>query len=130
MPVPLAPVIATKKRYELIARRAAFVGALARDLGEHPAIGVRGVALSHTDALHDEWTVVVLAPHCAGVFAARDLGPFDLPDTKRSFEYAVTHDRELVIAAATRLMQRLARSAQWLPATGAPARALLLDMSS
>jgi hypothetical protein len=102
---------ATKKRYELIARRAAFVGALARDLGEQPASGVRGVALSHTDALHDEWTVVVLSPHFAGAFAARDLGPAGLPDIERSFEYAVTHDRELVIAAATRLMQRLARSA-------------------
>ena len=83
------------------------MGALACDLGAEPAPGVRGVALEHSDALRGEWDVAVIGPHFAGAFAARDLGN-DGPDGQRRFEYVVTHDRDLVVAAATRLMLRIA----------------------
>jgi EAL domain-containing protein (putative c-di-GMP-specific phosphodiesterase class I) len=102
---------ATKERYASIASRAAFVGALAQGLGEQPAPGVRGVALDSSDALGKDWTVVVIGPHFAGAFAARDLEVTGVPDGERPFEFAITYDRDLVTAAAVRLMQRLARSA-------------------
>jgi len=74
---------ATKERYESIASRAAFVGAIAPNLGKEPAQRVRGAGLGGADALRDEWTVVVLAPHFAGAFAAHDLGMAGVPDIER-----------------------------------------------
>jgi EAL domain-containing protein (putative c-di-GMP-specific phosphodiesterase class I) len=97
----------TRARYERLAPRVAFVGALAHDLDSEPAPGVRGSALASNDALRGEWDVVVLGPHFAGAFVARDLGDSG-PDGSRRFQYVVTYDRELVAAAATRLMRRIA----------------------
>jgi EAL domain-containing protein (putative c-di-GMP-specific phosphodiesterase class I) len=96
----------TRRRYAKMARAAAFVGALAHDLESEPAPGVRGAALASQDALRGEWDVVVLGPHFAGAFVARDLG-HDGHDGSRRFEYAVTYERELVAAAAARLMRRI-----------------------
>lgn len=99
----------TCARYTSLAERAAFVGALAHDMGSEPAKGVRGAALDAADALRGEWDVVVLGPHFAGAFVARDLGDSGADRTRR-FEYAITYDRDLVVAAATRLIRRIARS--------------------
>ena len=60
----------TRARYAMLAARVAFVGALAHDLGEEPAHGVRGAALDADEALRGEWNVVVLGPHFAGAFSA------------------------------------------------------------
>ncbi len=97
----------TQARYAGFAERLAFVGALATDLGTEPARGVRGAALGPQEALLGEWDVVVLGPHFAGAFVSRDLGD-EGPDHDRRFDYVVTHDRDLVVAAATRLMRRIA----------------------
>jgi EAL domain-containing protein (putative c-di-GMP-specific phosphodiesterase class I) len=96
----------TRARYASLARDAAFVGALACDLESEPAPGVRGAALDTQDSLRGEWDVVVLGPHFAGAFVARDLGDTG-HDGSRRFQYVVTHDRQLVAAAATRLMRRI-----------------------
>jgi len=93
----------TQARYAGYAERLAFVGAL----GTEPARGVRGAALDPQEALLGEWDVVVLGPHFAGAFVSRDLGD-EGPDQDRRFDYVVTHDRDLVVAAATRLMRRIA----------------------
>lgn len=98
----------TRARYTDLARSAAFVGALGHDLDDEPAPGVRGSALQSQDSLRGEWDVVVLGPHFAGAFVARDLGD-EGRDSARRFEYVVTYDRDLVVAAATRLMRRIAR---------------------
>jgi len=97
----------TQDRYAGFAERLAFVGALAADLGAEPARGVRGAALDPRETLLGEWDVVVLGPHFAGAFVSRDLGDQG-PDHDRRFDYVVTHDRDLVVAAATRLMRRVA----------------------
>jgi DICT domain-containing protein len=97
----------TRERYARLAREVALVGALARDLETEPAPGVRGLALDSADALRGEWDVVVLGPHFAGAFVARDLGD-NGADSLRRFEYIVTYDRELVSAAASRLTSRIA----------------------
>lgn len=99
---------ATRARYAAVARRAAFVGALAVDLGTEPAPGVRGAQIAADDPLGGEWTVVVLGPHFAAAFTARDLEDLDTADMDRRFEYALTYDRHLVTRIANSLMQRIA----------------------
>ena len=97
----------TRARYGELAERLALVGALAHDLGHEPAPGVRGGALDSDEVLRGEWDVIVLGPHFAGAFTARDLGDTGA-DGERRFDYVLTHDRELVIAAAARLVGRVA----------------------
>lgn len=101
----------TRARYAVFSGQLAFVGALAADLGTEPAPGVRGAALDPCEALLGEWDVVVLGPHFSGAFVARDLGD-ERSDHDRRFDYVVTHDRDLVVAAATRLMRRIAPQSQ------------------
>ncbi len=98
-----------RRRYERIAEGAALVGALGVGLEERPGLGVRGASLAPEDRLKGEWDVVVIGPHFAGAFVARDLGD-DGPDDERRFEYFMTYDRDLVTKAARPLLHRLMRS--------------------
>lgn len=97
---------ATRKRYAVLAEHLAFVAALGIGMEAEPAAGVRGATLADDDALKDEWSVVVLAPHFAGALVAIDLGDTG-PDRQRRFEYAVTYDRNLVTTAVGSLMRRV-----------------------
>jgi EAL domain-containing protein (putative c-di-GMP-specific phosphodiesterase class I) len=98
---------ATARRYAAFASRCPLVGAFGVDLPGEPAPGVRGTPIDVEDPLADEWTVVVLSPHFAAALLARDLGePRRTPD--RRFEFALTHDRRLVTAAARSLATRIA----------------------
>ncbi len=97
----------TARRYSSMATRAALVGALGVDLPEQPAAGVRGVSLDLADPLRGEWDVSVIAPQFAAAFVARDLGD-DGPDSDRRFDFAITYERDLAVAAATAMMSRLA----------------------
>lgn len=96
----------SRRRYEEVSRRAAFVGAFGIGLDSKPAPGVRGAELGVNDPLRQEWDVVVVGPHFAGAFVARDLGDKG-PDPKRRFEFFVTYDRELVLEAARALMVKI-----------------------
>ncbi len=97
----------TARRYAELAEGSALVAALGVDIGHEPAPGVRGVHLGAEEALRGEWNVVVLGPHYGAAFVARDLGD-DLPDDDRRFDFALTHDRDLVTEAARSMMRRLA----------------------
>jgi len=96
----------TRRRYQQIAARCPFVGVLGADLPATPLPGVRGADLAAHDPLVGEWTVVVVGDHYAGALIARDLGD-DGPDHDRRFEFVVTHDRRVVLAAGRSLMSRL-----------------------
>jgi diguanylate cyclase (GGDEF)-like protein/PAS domain S-box-containing protein len=96
----------TRERYSRLAEHVAFVAGLGIGLDGEPAPGVRGATLSEGDALKDEWSVVVLAPHFAGALVAVDLGD-DGPDDERRFDFALTYDRDLVMNAASSLMRRV-----------------------
>ena len=48
----------------------------------------------------------MLGPHFAGALVAVDLGDGG-DDMERRFDYCLTYDRDLVIAAATVLMRRV-----------------------
>jgi DICT domain-containing protein len=70
---------------------------------------VRGASLSPEDRLAGEWDVVVISPHFAGAFVARDLGE-EVADMERRFEYHLTYDRDRVAEAARPLLERIIRS--------------------
>jgi EAL domain-containing protein (putative c-di-GMP-specific phosphodiesterase class I) len=94
-------------RYARLAEDAALVAALGVGMDAEPAPGVRGVHLSADEALRAEWNLTVLGPHFGAAFVARDLGDFG-PDRERRFDFALTHDRELVTEVARSMMRRLA----------------------
>ena len=97
---------ATRSRYRDLADRVGFVAAFGEDLPAVPVPGVRGATLAPEDPVRGEWDVVVLAPHFAVALLAKDLGDQG-PDTERMFEYALTYDRDTVIAAAHSLLSRV-----------------------
>jgi DICT domain-containing protein len=97
----------TAARYARLARGAAVVGALGAGMASEPAPGVRGAHLADGEVLRGEWNVIVLDAHFAAAFTARDLGD-DGEDEQRRFDFCMTYDRELVIAAARTLMERIA----------------------
>jgi diguanylate cyclase (GGDEF)-like protein/PAS domain S-box-containing protein len=98
---------ATQRRYTRLARSAAFVGALGKDMPAQPLPGVRGGVISAFDPLVGEWDIAVIGPHFAATLVARDLGD-DGADADRRFEFVLSHDRELAIAVASSLMTRIA----------------------
>jgi EAL domain-containing protein (putative c-di-GMP-specific phosphodiesterase class I) len=99
---------ASAARYERLATQAAFVGALGVGLSAEPAPGVRGAALDAGDPLAGEWNVIVIAPHFAAAFVARDLGDDTGDDMSRRFDFCLTYDRALAVEAARSLLARIA----------------------
>jgi EAL domain-containing protein (putative c-di-GMP-specific phosphodiesterase class I) len=97
---------ATWENYRLLAERAALVGAFGHGMADEPAPGVRGGAFEASDSLCDEWNVIVLSPHFAAAFVARDLRD-DAADEERRFDFAMTYDRDVVVAAASSLMSKV-----------------------
>ncbi|GII21008.1 sensor domain-containing phosphodiesterase [Planosporangium mesophilum] len=100
---------ATVRRYTDIADTAALVAVLATDVDEEPIQGVRGAQLTYDDPLRGEWNVIVVGPHFTGALVARDLGDSG-PEMARRFEYALTYDRGLVLAAARSLLHWVVRT--------------------
>jgi PAS domain S-box-containing protein len=97
---------ATVQRYRDLADRTGFVCALGEGLAVEPVPGVRGAHLAPDDPVRGEWDVVVLGPHFAAALLARDLGDTG-PDRLRTFEYALTYDRDIVVRAAHALLLRV-----------------------
>jgi DICT domain-containing protein len=97
---------ATQSRYEFLATRAAFTGALGHGMPVTPVAGVRGADLAADDPLRGEWDLIVIGPRFAAALVAYDLGD-DGPEDQRRYDVVVTHDRELVIRAAEPLLRRL-----------------------
>ena len=97
---------ATRSRYEFLATRAAFTGALGHGMPQTPVAGVRGADLAADDPLRGEWDLIVIGPRFAAALVADDLGD-DGPEDQRRYDVVVTHDRELVIRAAEPLLRRL-----------------------
>jgi EAL domain-containing protein (putative c-di-GMP-specific phosphodiesterase class I) len=96
----------TAAHYSDLAQRLAFVGVFGAEIGAHPAPGVRGTDLRGRAELAREWNVLVMGPHFAGGFVARDLGD-EGPDEARRFDFAMTFDRDLVATAAEILMHHV-----------------------
>jgi EAL domain-containing protein (putative c-di-GMP-specific phosphodiesterase class I)/DICT domain-containing protein len=110
---------ATTRRYARLAESAAFVGVLAHGMTGSPLPGVHGAELAEDDPVIGEWDIAVLGPHFAACLVARDLGD-DGPDALRRFEFAVSHERELVVAVAAGLMRRIQAQQPAAPRAIAP----------
>ena len=97
----------TRRRYQRLARAAAFVGALgAGHAGRAAPRRPRGAPSPPNDPVVGEWDIAVVGPHYAGAMVARDLGD-EGEDAERSFDYVLTYDRDLVLEVARSLMSRL-----------------------
>ena len=107
----------TVQRYRDLVARTGFVCALGEDLPVEPVPGARGATLSATDPVRGEWDVTVVSPHFSAALLARDLGDTG-PDLERTFEYALTYDRDTVVAATNALLSRVVPR---LPSAQAPA---------
>ena len=97
----------TQRRYAIVAESAVMVAALGRDMPTEPAPRVRGTPLDPEDPLADEWVVIVVAAHFGAALVARHLPPDIAEPQVAAYEFAITYDRGLVIAAAQALMQRI-----------------------
>jgi EAL domain-containing protein (putative c-di-GMP-specific phosphodiesterase class I) len=97
---------ATAARFARIAQHSPMVVAFGDGLDAEPAPGVRGACVGD-DRLRGEWNVIVLGPHRAAALVARDLGD-DCPEPSRRFEFALTHQRDLVVQAARSLVRHIA----------------------
>lgn len=104
----------TVQRYRELAARTAFVAALGDGLSTEPVPGVRGATLATTDEVRGEWDVAVLSPHFSAALLARDLGD-DGPELERTFEFALTYDRDVVARATHALVSRVAPRETRLP---------------
>ncbi|MGZ4453125.1 MAG: sensor domain-containing phosphodiesterase [Nocardioides sp.] len=98
---------ATARRYTELARSAALVVVLGEAMPPSPASGVVGAPIDAGDPIVEEWSLAVVGPHFAGAVLARDLGD-PASDAERRFDYVVTYDRDLVVAAAAALLRRVA----------------------
>ncbi|MGY1697807.1 diguanylate cyclase domain-containing protein [Geodermatophilus sp. SYSU D00814] len=107
--------VSTTQRYRDLVDRTGFVCALGEDLPVEPLPGLRGAHLDPADPVRGEWDVAVLSPHFSAALLARDLGD-DGPDAERTFEYALTYDRDTVSRAASSLLSRVAPRAGAEPA--------------
>lgn len=96
----------TARRYQRLAESMAFVGAFGSGMPPNPAGAVRGATIDEAEMLHGEWNVIVIGPHFAGAFVARDVGDTGA-DGDRRFDFCMTYERDLVIDAASTLMQRV-----------------------
>jgi hypothetical protein len=97
---------ATSRRYARLAESAELVVALGVEMPSAPVAGVVGAAFDPSDPIVDEWSIVVVGPHFAGGVLARDFGDAG-PEETRRFDYVVTYDRDLVLAAASSLLRRV-----------------------
>ena len=94
---------AARARYADLAEGLAFCGVVGTGMAPEPVAGVHGGRLHAGDPLAREWTVSVVSPHASATLTASDPGTGD--DT---YDYVLTHDRELGGAATAALMARIA----------------------
>ncbi|GIF63110.1 hypothetical protein Ais01nite_11450 [Asanoa ishikariensis] len=94
------------RRYTSLAAASVMVATFGVGMPDEPAEGVRGTALRADDPLAQDWVVVVVGPHFGAALVARQ-PPSDERGEDTPYDYAVTYDRDLVIAAAQSLVRRI-----------------------
>jgi EAL domain-containing protein (putative c-di-GMP-specific phosphodiesterase class I) len=98
----------TRDRYVELAKVCPLVAVFGRDLVADQTPGSRMVALEASDPLCGQWVVVSLGPHTAAALIARECGGQRAgAEEDRRFDFVVTHDRTLVTAAASTLLNRV-----------------------
>jgi EAL domain-containing protein (putative c-di-GMP-specific phosphodiesterase class I) len=97
---------ATRRRYSNLAAHGIFTALYAEDLPTEPLPNIRGCPLASNDPLVEQWTVIVIGSHFAGGLFAQQ---HDMTAThpQRTFDLITSNDRDLILAAARPLLQRL-----------------------
>lgn len=97
-----------RRRYRRLADGGVLTAVYATGMAPEPEGKVRGGPLSPGDPMEREWVVVVLGAHFAGgLFCCERIGEDDVDEENRAFDFVLTYDRPLVVAAAQPLLQRL-----------------------
>ena len=98
----------TRRRYEALAATSSLVAVFGANLTPDQPAGVRIVRHDATDALSSQWVVVTLGPHSAAALVARERGGEGAAcDEDREFDFVVTHDRAVITAVASALLNRI-----------------------
>ncbi|MCV7131658.1 EAL domain-containing protein [Mycobacterium hodleri] len=98
----------TRRRYEALAATSPLVAVFGTNIAPNHPVGVRVVTLDATDTLGSQWVVVTLGPHTAAALVARERrGQVPTADDDREFDFVVTHDRTVVTAVASALLNRV-----------------------
>ena len=98
-------------RYTELAKTTLMIAVFGPAMPAAPAPGVRGTALPDGDPQSQEWAVVVVGTHFSAALVARRQrsgGPIPREPEDARYDFAVTYDRDLAIAAARSLVQRIA----------------------
>jgi len=97
---------ATLRRYRALSDSAGLVAVYLAGAGRVDAgRGIRVAQIAPEDLLLEEWDVVVLTADFAAVLAAREVDAGN--HAEGSYEFVLTHDRDLATAAALTLINRL-----------------------
>lgn len=98
----------TRRRYAALAATSPLVAVFGANLTPDQPAGMRIVTHDATDALSSQWVVVTLGPHTAAALVARERGGQGaVRDEDREFDFVVTHDRAVITAAASALLNRI-----------------------
>lgn len=95
----------TQRRYARLTEQGSFVAALRTGGAPPVADGTRGARLPDGHRLAEEWSVVVVGPHYAGALVARRTRD---GEDATAYDFAVTHDRPLVVEAGRALLRHVA----------------------
>lgn len=93
-----------KRRYTDLASGAVLVAVLGRGIPAEPAPKLRGTSLDADDPLADEWVVVVVGANYGAALIAQTPRH---EHAEQEYDFAMTYDRGLVIAAAQSLIHRI-----------------------
>jgi hypothetical protein len=97
---------ATRRRYSNLAAHGILTAIYAQDLPPNPAPNIRGCPLAATDPLIGQWTVIVIGSQFTGGLFAKQHN-IAATDPQRTFDLVTSNDRDLILAAARPLLQRL-----------------------
>ncbi len=94
---------ATRRRYADLATRTDLTACFAQGMPETPAPNVHGCAIEADDPLIGDWTVIVIGSNFAEGLFAREVDAAG----GRTFDVIASVDRDLVLAAARPLLERM-----------------------
>ena len=95
---------ATADIYRRLAESLPFVAIMAEGWGDESSGGPRRVALDPEDPLTNEWSVGFVSPFSAMLLTASER---DEGSTERTFDFAITFNRDLAIEGVDCLLRRL-----------------------
>ncbi|MCW2525067.1 MAG: Phytochrome-like protein cph2 [Frankiales bacterium] len=95
-----------RQRYQQLSQLNALTVVLADNLDSQTDPRYQTGPLGLGSRLYREWIVIVISPHYAAAFVARDCGDTG-PDSQRRFDYFYTHNRDAVVEVGRSFLREL-----------------------